>query len=76
MTQIKNLYVFFFSNRNQYATNNSIACVRFELAMAEAELNEIRREKKNMTCADCPAKCDSMLGGFGAVVVPYKSFVW
>jgi hypothetical protein len=44
--------------------------------MAEAELNEIRREKKNMTCADCPAKCDSMLGGFGAVVVPYKSFVW
>lgn len=44
--------------------------------MAEAELNKLRRDKKNMVCADCPAKCDPMYGGFGAIVVPYKSFVW
>jgi hypothetical protein len=39
----------------------------------EKELNKIRKEKHNMTCADCPEKNKEW--GFGAVVVKYKSFV-
>ena len=40
--------------------------------MAEKELEKVRKEKHNMKCADCDEKSE---WGFGAVVVPYGSFV-